>query len=579
MNIKKAGFTLVEMLVVAPIVILAIGAFITLIVNMTGEVISSRASNMLAYDIQDAINRIDEDIRLSTSFLAENNIDLQNGQGIDDGTADFQNVSEENGVVLILNTYVTNGNPTSEDTGLVYLANQPSSCASPDVHQNTPLTMNVVYFIKDSTLWRRSIMPANYDDGSSAVCGTPWQQPSCSPGYDGSSMPFCKTNDIKLVEGVNVNSFSVQYFNSASASNANTVASDEEASTQVRANALLPSTTVNVSILASQKVAGRDVERNASIRSTRPEANASAILPVIAQTAPTVPSGVRAQLKTPGTMTISWHQSNATKYTLQHSTASNFSGATTINDITSTEYDVSNIKGTTLHYFRVRAVNDIGTSGWSSTVSGYSTITAGLTGWWPMNNSPSSIMPISTSVLVGTVTSTTGQNGQANGAYRMLTGASGIKATGLPNTAYTITATGWISPSSYPSERAALFLSWANTSQSAYYMSLANNGSLQMYWYGTSPAGYHSSPASLIPLNQWTFVAVQWTSSQARLFVNGNQVAAVSVTGAGFDNTIMNIGYQDSGGREYRGSMDDFRIYNRALTPQEINQLYQDGAR
>lgn len=579
MQTQKSGFTLVEMLVVAPVVILAIGAFITLIINMTGEVITSRTSNVLAYNLQDAMSRIDEDVKLSTSFLATNNFTLQNGQGSDDGTASFKNVSNADGTVLILNTYVTNGNPSSEGTGLVYLANQPSACGSSNVHANTPLTMNVVYFIKDSTLWRRAVMPANYDDGSSAVCGTPWQQPSCAPGYDPVAKPFCKTNDIKLVEGVDVNSFSVQYYGSAGSTVADTVASNVDASDQARASALLPITTANVSVLASQNIAGRNIERNASIRSTRPEANASAILPVIAQAPPSVPSGARATLKQPGTITVSWHQSNATRYTLQYSTSSSFSGATTINNITSIQHDVPNLGGTSPYYFRVRAVNDMGTSGWSSSVSSYSTIMDGLIGWWPMNNSPNSMMPLSTSILVGTVSNTTGQNGQSNGAYRMLTGASGIKATGLPNTAYTITAMGWISPSSYPSERAALFLSWANSSQSAYYMSLADNGSLQMYWYGTSPAGYHSSPASLIPLNQWTFVAVQWTGSQARLFVNGNQVATYSVSGAGFDNVIINIGFQDSGGREYRGSMDDFRIYNRALSPQEISQLYQDGAR
>ena len=51
------GFTLVEMMVIAPIVILAIGAFITLIVNLTGEIMSSRGSNMVTYNVQNALNQ------------------------------------------------------------------------------------------------------------------------------------------------------------------------------------------------------------------------------------------------------------------------------------------------------------------------------------------------------------------------------------------------------------------------------------------------------------------------------------------------------------------------------------------
>ena len=41
-NVKTSlqkGFTLIEMLVVAPVVILTIGAFLTVIISMTGEVL------------------------------------------------------------------------------------------------------------------------------------------------------------------------------------------------------------------------------------------------------------------------------------------------------------------------------------------------------------------------------------------------------------------------------------------------------------------------------------------------------------------------------------------------------------
>lgn len=62
------GFTIVELLVIAPIVILTITAFISVIVNMTGDVLASRSSNLVAYDIQDALSRIEEDVKLSSTF-------------------------------------------------------------------------------------------------------------------------------------------------------------------------------------------------------------------------------------------------------------------------------------------------------------------------------------------------------------------------------------------------------------------------------------------------------------------------------------------------------------------------------
>ena len=70
------GFTLVEMAVIAPIVVLLIGAFIALIVNLTGNVMSARGKNVLVYDTQDALSRIEDDVKLSSTFLAVNNIDL-----------------------------------------------------------------------------------------------------------------------------------------------------------------------------------------------------------------------------------------------------------------------------------------------------------------------------------------------------------------------------------------------------------------------------------------------------------------------------------------------------------------------
>ena len=96
MTVQKkgsAGFTFVEIVVIAPIVILMIGAFIAAVVGMTASVLVSRAQNVLTYNVQDALNRIQQDVKLSTTFLAQSNINLSSTkQGYDDGTAIFNNV-------------------------------------------------------------------------------------------------------------------------------------------------------------------------------------------------------------------------------------------------------------------------------------------------------------------------------------------------------------------------------------------------------------------------------------------------------------------------------------------------------
>ncbi len=73
--------------------------------------------------------------------------------------------------------------------------------------------------------------------------------------------------------------------------------------------------------------------------------------------------------------------------------------------------------------------------------------------------------------------------------------------------------------------------------------------------------------------NEWTFVAVVVTPSQATIYKNG--VPAVISLG---DNSqrpfsgVMNIGKQTSSWREFNGKIEEAKIWKRALTTQEIRE-------
>ncbi|MBC7868583.1 hypothetical protein H7X69_00165 [Candidatus Saccharibacteria bacterium] len=277
------GFTIVEMLVIAPIVILTIGIFVTVIVSITGEVLASRSSNVLAYSIQDALNRIEEDVKSSTTFLEANHITpLTSPQGYNDGTDNFSNVDAGGkGNMLILNAQATTGNPLATTSRPVYLDDQPNDCLSTKFNQNTPMTMNVVYFIKDTKLWRRTITPSNYL--TAGGCGiVPWQQPSCTTVAG----PFCKAQDALLVDGVTASDFVVQYFNTADETVANSTASNAGATAGDRYTALQTTTTVGVTINATKAVAGRDVSQSGTIRAT---IDTSATTPILVDTVVNTP--------------------------------------------------------------------------------------------------------------------------------------------------------------------------------------------------------------------------------------------------------------------------------------------------
>ena len=276
----KKGFTLVEVLVVAPIIILSIGAFIAVVVSLTGNVLVSRSASMLQYDIQDAADRIEADIRMSPQFLSStSNIPFtaSNPQGYTNtpntpssGTTTlFTNIDKTSTggstASLILRTYLTDKNPVRAqgDVSLLHLPT-PTACTG-NYRTNQPAYGDIVYFISDNALWRRTILPANY--ATANYCGgVPYQQPSCSPG---TTHAFCKVVDSRLIGGVDSVNFSVAYYTNEDATSANSTAVSASSSDAAREAILSGMKSALVSITAEKEVAGRTIERSVSLRTSR----------------------------------------------------------------------------------------------------------------------------------------------------------------------------------------------------------------------------------------------------------------------------------------------------------------------
>jgi hypothetical protein len=77
-------------------------------------------------------------------------------------------------------------------------------------------------------------------------------------------------------------------------------------------------------------------------------------------------------------------------------------------------------------------------------------------------------------------------------------------------------------------------------------------------------------PAAL-PLNAWTHLAMTYDGAQVRLFVNGALVRSVARTGSMSNSTgPLRIGGNAVWTEFFNGTIDEVRIYNRALTASEI---------
>lgn len=348
------GFTLIEVLIIAPVVILVISGFIALIIMMVGDVLAIRDRSNMSYEIRDTLDRIEQDSRLSTQFLTTSNTLLspQGSDGNFTGTAAFSNSNS-----LIMGSLTTDKNPTDTTRQLIYYAKQPNDCG-PQQSYNRPFISKIVYFVKDNSLWRRSyLLPYNTNGtpNDETVCAAPWQQNSCSPGYNPASR--CQTNDVQIMQ--NVSSFSIKYFASP------------QSTVDIGAANALNATTIEVTINGQKTIAGRPITNSGSLRASKLN-NIDADLPI-----PAVPS-VTAQTTGPNTITFSWAAvPAATSYLISY----NINGGAWIdatNNSTTLSYAVNAYRNDTIT-MRVTAKNSTGPS------STYGSAAASIPGWITQN--------------------------------------------------------------------------------------------------------------------------------------------------------------------------------------------------
>lgn len=90
----------------------------------------------------------------------------------------------------------------------------------------------------------------------------------------------------------------------------------------------------------------------------------------------------------------------------------------------------------------------------------------------------------------------------------------------------------------------------------------------------------HTDTTTLLPLNEWSHVAAVYSDSLNRviLYVNGNQVLSEAETASlATNNEAVQIGVSE-GVQYFPGAIDEVRIYNRALSADEVKRLYNMAA-
>jgi hypothetical protein len=286
---RTTGFTLIEVMIIAPIVILFIGAFIALVVNLTGESLRLREKNAAAFNVQEALNDIEANVTLATSFHAETPT-LVYPQGRNSTTNRFTNVRAGEPDTLIMKAAATTKNPIDPTRSLIYTGS--GACNA----RNVVYQYYTIYFISDESLYKRTILPQQ------AACAIPWQRGSCEESFVAANPTVCKKSDEKLLE--NVSTMDIQYFSDASSSDA---IPDSEAT---------DANSISINIGLSKSVAGQALSYTGTSRVTSLNAQAS---DTVTDAPPEPQVTWTSSSTTPYTTTFQWTSiGNATGYNVRY---------------------------------------------------------------------------------------------------------------------------------------------------------------------------------------------------------------------------------------------------------------------
>lgn len=207
-----------------------------------------------------------------------------------------------------------------------------------------------------------------------------------------------------------------------------------------------------------------------------------------------------------------------------------------------------------------------------SATAGSCDVTNGLAGRWKLNGNADDSSGNGKNGVVGG-TSVAGMNGSANGAYAFSGGSAVITlpATSLTNTPFTISA--WVRVDAFNSGQAAV----AGTSSGGWtadhnlHLGYRNN---RPYFalYGDD----YNSPTTVIT-GTWHFLAfVLKATGEKQIYLDGNLDG--TTTGYLYTGTFDQIGYNCCMTGSINGTIDDTRLYTRALSAAEILSLYLLGA-
>ena len=211
----------------------------------------------------------------------------------------------------------------------------------------------------------------------------------------------------------------------------------------------------------------------------------------------------------------------------------------------------------------------------------------GLIGHWPLSGgytNPTIFADITPYDNHGTFTGTTltmGINGEAGGARSFNGIGDFIDLGAIPSLTNLneFTASTWINATKFTDEGA--FTGWgiignAQWNGGGYHMGIMKNGTFNFVVNATGSSNGISIPTSGYNTNEWLQISMTYKDNVLKAYINGEYKDQNINATLGTTLNHFYIGDSPQGGwMPFPGSIADARIYNRALSADEVKRLYE----
>jgi chitodextrinase len=205
--------------------------------------------------------------------------------------------------------------------------------------------------------------------------------------------------------------------------------------------------------------------------------------------------------------------------------------------------------------------------------------TAGLVAYYPFNGNTNDASGNGNDGIVSGATLTTDRFGNTNNAYAFNGMNSYIEVVTQSLKLLSRSVAFWIKTNQIAP---AMYIAYENGSASYGWDLYSDTYALQCSLVSsTGGTQATANSAAMVADNSWNFIVGTDDGILLRLYVNGTLVSSVVSTNPIW-STNMNLYMgasrpENAGNMWFDGALDDVRIYNRALSSTEIQQLYNEG--